>query len=216
MPNPEKPAGRNNNRKMVFDSACRVLLFDIAKNYGLQLEEEPEYGGRKYLEKQDFILAKQKEQLKLQEEKLDELTMKIEDIETLIDEVSDITYDKAVEIVTATVKKETYLEDIRLVEESKNWVLSPERKASKKEREYAVKRLDGVIAKIKNAMQNTVQKIQGKLLQPDVKKAGTEQMKTKARASVLSKLSKAKVTADQKNQERISQTKIHAFKENSL
>ena len=142
--------------------------------------------------------------------------MKIEDIETLIDEVSDITYDKAVEIVTATVKKETYLEDIRLVEESKNWVLSPERKASKKEREYAVKRLDGVIAKIKNAMQNTVQKIQGKLLQPDVKKAGTEQMKTKARASVLSKLSKAKVTADQKNQERISQTKIHAFKENSL
>ena len=37
---------------MVFDSACRALLFDIAKSYGLQLEEEPEYGGRKYLEKQ--------------------------------------------------------------------------------------------------------------------------------------------------------------------
>lgn len=87
---------------------------------------------------------------------------------------------------------------------------------SKKEREYAVKRLDGVIAKIKNAMQSAVQKIQGKLLQPDVKKAGTEQIRTKARASVLSKLSKAKVTADQKNRERISQTKIHAFKENSL
>ena len=216
LPNPEKPAGRNNNRKMVFDSACRVLLFDIAKNYGLQLEEEPEYGGRKYLEKQDYILAKQKEQLKLQEEKFEELTMKIEDVETLIDEVSDIAYDKAVEVVTATVKKETHLEDIRLVEESKNWILSPERKVSKKEREYAVKRLDGVIAKIKNAMQSAVQKIQGKLLQPDVKKAGTEQIRTKARASVLSKLSKAKVTADQKNRERISQTKIHAFKENSL
>lgn len=162
LPNPEKPAGRNNNRKMVFDSACRVLLFDIAKNYGLQLEEEPEYGGRKYLEKQDYILAKQKEQLKLQEEKFEELTMKIEDVETLIDEVSDIAYDKAVEVVTATVKKETHLEDIRLVEESKNWILSPERKVSKKEREYAVKRLDGVIAKIKNAMQSAVQKIQGK------------------------------------------------------
>lgn len=161
LPNPEKPAGRNNNRKMVFDSACRTLLFDIAKNYGLQLEEEPEYGGRKYLEKQDYILAKQKEQLALQEEKLEELVMKIEDVESLIDEVSDIAYDKAVEVVTATVKKETHLEDIRLVEESKNWVLSPERKASKKEREYAVKRLDGVIAKIKNAMQNAVQKIQG-------------------------------------------------------
>ena len=58
---------------MVFDSACRALLFDIAKKYGLQLEEEPEYSGRKYLEKQDYILAKQKEQLALQEEKLEEL-----------------------------------------------------------------------------------------------------------------------------------------------
>ena len=201
---------------MVFDSACRALLFDIAKSYGLQLEEEPEYGGRKYLEKQDYILAKQKEQMALQEEKLEELIMKIDDMETLINEVSDIAYDKAVEVVTATVKKETHLEDIRLVEESKNWVLSPERKASKKEREYAAKRLDGVIAKIKNAMQSAVLKIQNKLMQPEVKRAGTEQIKTKARTSVLSKLANAKVTANQKNQERISQTKIHAFKENSL
>ena len=142
--------------------------------------------------------------------------MKIEDVEALIDEVSDIAYDKAVEVVTAPVKKETHLEDIRLVEESKNWVLSPERKASKKEREYAAKRLDGIIAKIKNAMQSAVLKIQNKLMQPEVKRAGTEQIKTKARTSVLSKLANAKVTANQKNQERISQTKIHAFKENSL
>ena len=192
LPNPEKPAGRNNNRKMVFDSACRALLFDIAKKYGLQLEEEPEYGGRKYLEKQDYILAKQKEQLALQEEKLEELTIKIEDVEALIDEVSDIAYDKAVEVVTAAVKKETHLEDIRLVEESKNWVLSPERKTSKKEREYAAKRLDGVIAKIKNAMQSAVLKIQNKLIQPEVKRAGTEQIKAKARTSVLDKLNRKK------------------------
>lgn len=199
LPNPEKPAGRNNNRKMVFDSACRALLFDIAKSYGLQLEEEPEYGGRKYLEKQDYILAKQKEQLALQAEKLEELVMKIEDVENLIDEVSDVAYDKAVEVVTATVKKETHLEDIRLVEESKNWVLSPERKASKKEREYAAKRLDGVIAKIKNAMQNAVLKIQNKLMQPEVKKAGTEQIKTKARASVLDKLNRKKAEINERS-----------------
>lgn len=205
LPNPEKPAGRNNNRKMAFDSACRALLFDIAKNYGLQLEEEPEYGGRKYLEKQYFILAKQKEQLALQEEKLEELVMKIEDVETLIDEVSDIAYDKAVEVVTAAVKTETHLEDIRLVEESKNWVLSPERKASKKEREYTAKRLNGVIAKIRNAMQSAVQKIQTKLMQPEVKKAGTEQIKTKARASVLDKLNRKKEAILQNS----SNTSIH-------
>ena len=142
--------------------------------------------------------------------------MKIEDVETLIDEVSDIAYDKAVEIVTAAVKKETHLEDIRLVEESKNWVLSPERKASKKEREYAAKRLDGVIAKIKNAMQSAVLKIQNKLMQPEVKKAGTEQIKTKARTSVLSKLANAKVTANQKNLRRSKvELSIHSKRNNN-
>ena len=97
---------------------------------------------------------KQKEQLAAQEQKLEELTLKIEDVETLLDDVSDAAYDKAVEVVTDTVRQETHKEDIRLVEESKKWVLSPERKAPKKEREYAAARLDGVINKIKNVMQH--------------------------------------------------------------
>ncbi|WP_373249123.1 serine/arginine repetitive matrix protein 2 [Mediterraneibacter gnavus] len=201
LPNPDKPTGRMNNRKMVFDSTCRALLFDISKNHGLQLDEEPEYGGRKYLEKQDYILARQKEQLVVQGQKLEELVLKIDDVEGLIDEVADIAYEKAVEIVTDVVKKETHLEDIRLVEQSKEWVLAPERKASKKEKEYAVKRLDGVINKIKNAMQLAVQKMQTKLMQPEIKKSGTEQINKKARESILDRLERAKVTADQKNQE---------------
>ena len=81
-------------------------------------------------------------------------------------------------------------------------MLSPERKASQKEREYAAKRLDGVIAKIKNAMQSAVQKIQNKLMQPEVKRTGTEQIKKQARTSVLSKLANAKATANQKNPKR--------------
>lgn len=192
LPEPEKPVGRKNNRKMTFDSACRVLLFDVAKKHGLQLEEEPEYGGRAYLEKQEYILFKQKEQLAAQEQKLEELTMKIEDVEALVDEVADIAYDKAVEVVTDTVKLETHKEDIKLVEQSKAWVLSPERKASKKEVEYAVKRLDGVIARITNAMKSTIQKIQTTLMKPEVKKAGTEQIKKKAKSSIIEQLSRKK------------------------
>lgn len=75
--------------------------------------------------------------------------MKIEDVETLIDDVADIAYDKAVEVVTDTVRVETHKEDIRLIEETKTWLQSPERKAPKKERDYAISRLDGVIGKIK-------------------------------------------------------------------
>ena len=166
------------------------------------MEEEAEYGNRKYLEKQDFILAKQKEQLAVQQNRLDELTLKVNDMETLIDEVSAAAYDKAVEVVTDTVRQETHKEDIRLVEESKKWVLSPERKAPKKEREYAAERLDGVITKIKNAMQHALAKIQRTLMQPEVKQAGKEQVKKKAKESIMDILAKAKINADRDNRER--------------
>ena len=79
-----------------------------------------------------------------------------------------------------------------MVEQSKAWVLSPERKASKKEIEYAVKRLDGVIARITNAMKSTIQKIQTTLMKPEVKKAGTEQIKKKAKSSIIEQLSRKK------------------------
>ena len=102
-------------------------------------------------------------------------------METLVEEVSDIAYDKAVEVVTDTVRQETHKEDLRLVEETKNWVLSPERKAPQKEREYAAARLDGVVSKIKNAMQSALTKIQKKLMQPEVKQAGKQQIQERPR-----------------------------------
>ena len=95
LPDPTQKPSKINNRKKTFDSVCRVILFNITKKYGLDLEEEPEYGGRAYLEKQDYILMKQKQQMEQQEKKLEELTVKIEDIETLVDEVADVAYDKA-------------------------------------------------------------------------------------------------------------------------
>ena len=202
LPDPDKPLSRRNNRKITFDAACRKMPFDIAQRHGLELEEEAEYGNRKYLEKQDFILAKQKEQLAAQQSKLDELTLKVSDMETLLEDVSAAAYDKAVEVVTDTVRQETHKEDIRLVEESKKWVLSPERKAPKKEREYAAERLDGVITKIKNAMQHALAKIQRTLMQPEVKRAGKEQIKEKARESIRERLAKGKLDADRKNRER--------------
>ena len=202
LPNPGKPKGRHNNRKQTFDAVCRTILFDITKRHGLHLDQEPSYGGREYLEKQDYILMKQKEQLAAQEQKLEELTLKIGDVETLLDDVSDVAYDKAVEVVTDTVRQETHKEDIRLIDEAKKWVLSPERKAPKKERDYAAARLDGVITKIKRVMQNALAKIQKTLMQPEVKKAGKEQIKEKARESILEKLAKGKVDADRDNRER--------------
>ena len=94
---------------------------------------------------------------------------------------------------------QTHKEDIRLVEQSKTWVLSPERKASKNECEYAAKRLDGVITKITNAMKTTLQKIQVNLMKPEIRKTGTEQIKQKARTSILEKLNQNKEKIKRQN-----------------
>ena len=156
----------------------------------LDLEEEAEYGNRKYLEKQDFILAKQKEQLAAQQSKLDELTLKVNDMETLIDEVSAAAYDKAVEVVTDVVRTETRKEDMRMIEDTKKWVLSPERKAAQSTREYAAHRLDDVLNKFLKTMQTTATRLQDKLLKPEVRQKGKEQVKEKARDSVLQLLNR--------------------------
>ena len=205
LPHPDKPKGKHNNRKQNFDAVCRELLFEIAEKHGLHFEREPSYGGRAYLEKQDYILLKQKEKLAQQEQKLEELTLKIEDVETLVDEVSDIAYDKAVEVVTDTVRQETHKEDIRLVEDTKKWVLSPERKAPQKEREYAAARLDGIIVKIKNAMQSALAKIQKTLMQPEVKQAGKEQIQKKAKESIIAFLNQSKQDSARREENRKKQ-----------
>ena len=190
LPDPGKPISRRNNRKITFDSACRKMLFEIAKRHGLELEEEAEYSNRKYLEKQDYILAKQKEQLVAQQNRLDELTLKVSDMETLLEDVSAAAYNKAVEVVTDVVRTETRREDMRMIEDTKKWVLSPERKAPKATREYAAHRLDTVLDKFLKTMQTTTARLQEKLLKPEARQKGKEQVKEKARDSVLQLLSR--------------------------
>ena len=215
LPDPDKPLNRRNNRKITFDAAYRKMLFEIAKRHGLDLEEEAEYGNRKYLEKQDFILAKQKEQLAAQQDRLDALTLKVSDMETLLEDISAAAYDKAVEVVTDVVRTETRKEDMRMIEDTKKWVLSPERKAPKATREYASHRLDDVLNKFLKTMQTTAARLQEKLLKPEVRQKGKEQIKEKARESIRDKLAKDKLDADRDNRERweregrIAPTKKH-------
>ena len=191
LPDPDKPLSRRNNRKITFDAACRKMLFEIAKRHGLELEEEAEYGNRKYLEKQDFILAKQKEQLAAQQNKLDELTLKVSDMETLLEDVSAAAYDKAVEVVTDVVRTETRKEDMRMIEDTKKWVLSPERKAPQShERIRRPSVWTPCWTSFSRPCRPPLHVLQEKLLKPEVRQKGKEQVKEKARDSVLQLLNR--------------------------
>ena len=252
LPDPEKKKGRNNNRKQTFDAECRRMLFRICARHSLHLQTEPSYGGRCYLEKQDFIIEKQKEKLSAQgeilrqntmaiaeqENKFDKaakavsekekelekqegligekkqelsekqaalatVTMKIADIESLVEEVADTAYEKACEVVSDTVRAETQKEDIRAVEDYKKWLASPERKAPKEKRDFAVKCLNTVQEQIKNAAQKVLRKVQSVLQKPEVSRANKEQIKEKARESVRDRLARGKMEADRANRERM-------------
>ena len=198
LPDPDKPLSRRNNRKITFDAACRKMLFEIAKRHGLELEEEAEYGNRKYLEKQDFILAKQKEQLAAQQSKLDELTLKVSDMETLLENVSAAAYDKAVEVVTDVVRTETRKEDMRMIEDTKKWVLSPERKAPQATREYAADRLEHRAGQVPQDHADHRHSLQEKLLKPESGRKAKSRSREKARDSVLQLLNRLQAEQTQR------------------
>ena len=94
LPQPDKPPGRYNNRKITFDAACRTMLFEIAKRHGLELDEVPEYGGQAYLEKQDYILKRQNERIAEQKKELQEQSIQyvglLEDCRNQRDEYAEL------------------------------------------------------------------------------------------------------------------------------
>ena len=120
-------------------------------------------------------------------------------METLLEDVSAAAYDKAVEVVTDVVRTETRKEDMRMIEDTKKWVLSPERKAPQATREYAAHRLDTVLDKFLKTMQTTATRLQEKLLKPETRQKGKEQVKEKARDSVLQLLSRLQAEQAQRN-----------------
>ena len=86
-------------------------------------------------------MPSRRQQLAAQQNKLDELTLKVNDMETLIDEVSAAAYDKAVEVVTDVVRTETRKEDMRMIEDTKTVGAVPGTQGSARpRREYAAHR----------------------------------------------------------------------------
>ena len=175
LPFPNKAPGKHNNRKMKFDSICRCLLIDVAKKYGIDIAEEPIYGGREYLEKQDYIrqklnadIAEQNIKLKKKESELEEITLKISDAEKFSDDVAEAAYEKAVEVVTEKVREKTRNEDIRIVENYKTALLkSP--KLTEQGRQHARGILDNVLKNLRNLTNRITERVTAVFSDPEQK-----------------------------------------------
>lgn len=223
LPHPDKPKGKNNNRKQTFDKDCRELLFSICEKHGLHLEHEPSYGGRGYLEKQDYIIEKQKavlaeteqriadseqviaekeQQIEEKEQELEELTARITDVEGMVSEVAEKAYEKACEVVSDTVREQTRKEDISTITQYSDWLAKPERKAAPNLREYAVKQFDKVLEKMRAAAQKVAEKVAQSLQEPARKQANVEQVKQTARESLRERLRAGQAEVKRRDEER--------------
>ena len=201
LPNPDQKPGKLNNRKMTFDAACRAMLFDICEKHGLHLDHEPEYGGRKYLEKQDYILMKQKEKIAVQDQtisakeaELQAITVRIEDTEAFVDEVADTAYEKAVEAVSRTVQEEVRNEDFEIIAAQRKEVLSDSR-LNENGRQFAGKIFTNLMDRFKGMTKHISDRLAAIFHSPEKK----EEIQQPIKRSIRELLARNRVEADAAN-----------------
>ena len=177
---------------MVFDDYMRHHLIMKCHKFGIEVESEAIYGGRQYLEKQDYIIQKQQEKIAEKEQKIRGLEEKILDSETLIQEVSAVAYEKAVEIVSDKAREEALNTAEEQIEIYKEWLSSPDRKASEKMRNYAISQMESLGKNIRSAIKKLSSRLEEFFRKPEVRKEVTEQIEKKSRDSILERLQEKK------------------------
>ena len=216
LPDPTKKRSRFNNRKMCFDAECRKLFLDIGQKNGVELEYEPEYGGASYLEKQDYIIENQQKRIAEMQAALDDITLKVLDMENMVDQIADDAYEKACEVVADTVAEHTREEDIAELRSYKKWLTSDERKTPKDKRDFVGKCLDNLEARFRKMAQAVAKKVLGALQSPQIKEQKKEEIKERARVSVRERLAEHQKQVEMEKQRKAELPKVKKQKTEEL
>lgn len=170
----------------------------------------------KVIEKQDKIIAEKNAAIMEKHSALEDVTMKLAEVETLVDEVAEQAYEKACEAVANTVRQETQKEDIKILDDYSRWLSAPERTADKKLRDYAVRRLRALKEKLIKSAKATVHKVTDSLQEPEHRQKNLEQVREKARESIKDRLARGKTEADRQNRERMERIRPTTKKDMEL
>ena len=216
LPDPTKKRSRFNNRKMCFDAECRKLFLDIGQKNGVELEYEPEYGGASYLEKQDYIIENQQKRIAKMQAALDDITLKVLDMENMVEQVAEDAYEKACEVVADTVAEHTRAEDIAELRSYKKWLTSDERKTPKDKRDFVGKCLDNLEARFRKMAQAVAKKVLGALQSPQIKEQKKEEIKERARVSVRERLAEHQKQVEMEKQRKAELPKVKKQKTEEL
>ena len=218
LPFPEKKPGRQNNRKITFDSICRELLLNICEEHGLEVERDAIYGGRENREKNDYIIQAQRERIAELEQRnaeltadneaqsriiaqksaeLDEKMEKLADADTVLEAVADTAYREAVKVVAAEAIRETQEQDLMVLEKGRQQVMSPETKMKQKDRELVADWFVRAANTLKKRAKSILEKVIEALRLPATRDAAKAKIKEQAKPSIIELLQNYK----QKSQE---------------
>ena len=205
LPFPDKKPGKMNNRKITFDGMCRELLLNICEEHGLNVEREAIYGGKVHREKNDYILEAQREKIAALEQKNAELTAsneaqsqiiaqkaaelndkleKLSDADAALDAVADAAYKAAVKVVAAEAVKAVQNEDIQVIRQGMDSVLSPERKMKEKDRRLVYSWLENATFALRKKAKTILERVVETLYLPAVREAAKARIKEQARPSI--------------------------------
>ncbi len=198
---------------MVFDAEVRELFASIAQSKGLKLELEPVGGSVKHKEKNDFIIDNQRkkiaendEAIVEQQSQLENISMKIKDVEAVVDEAVDLAYEKAVEAVTEEVKEETVKHDVEVVKDYKKWLVN-DSDSGDKAKTIGAKILDNVVARIEKASKTFLKNLTLKFKNPEIKEKVKAEVKEKSRISIQSRLKELEAQIHDTEHKKPTQTK---------
>ncbi|MBR5944040.1 MAG: serine/arginine repetitive matrix protein 2, partial [Lachnospiraceae bacterium] len=197
LPYPNKKPGKYNNRKITFDAECRRLFNEICKRYGVELEEEPIYGGQKYKEKQEYIidklntdLSKLEKKSRIAEQEYLELQEKISDTERFTKELSEIAYDKACESLVDSIAEGVLKEEVKEINRIKKEILESDNILSKVVSKFAIEQVAKILNSLSAVQARVVKAVKKSFANTTTKEKITKVIAEKAKPSLLEALHK--------------------------
>lgn len=181
-----------------YSKICRDLFMEICERHDLYVDRDPTYGGRTYLEKQEYIIMAQRQKLAELQAELEAKTLQLQDVDAIVEEVSEAAYEKACEVVTETVQAETVKADIEVISDFQDEQTAPGSKLSYPIRAVIGGILDDLKEKLMVAAGKLLQRVSARLHEPAVKEANKAEIRTVAKASILERL---KMKQDQSDED---------------
>lgn len=211
-PKSGKDSGQYNNRKMAFDAICRDMFITACKEHGLEIEEEPIYGGQAYREKNDFIIESQQAEIAQQQEtisqqqqalaslqaqqaqnsqvlmqqqaEIDSNASLLDDEKAFIASVAAKAHDEAVEVTVESTVRETQSGIIDALTSFKERNTSPDKNLKKVVRDTIIGSFDAAISMIQRHTDKLVAWIKKKLLGPKIRSENIRKIEEKTTPSI--------------------------------